>query len=476
LQNRIWIDVEALFTYARSGDRLSGIQRVEFELYRALRTHPQGKDRIFFVRHDQKRQSLAAVPWESVESLYNFLSNGSSQKLRSSSAASRIRSAVTALIRALPPEPRDIASLQIEVLIRLIQLVRGRTARIARVLKRYLRFRNEGAVSSSQRDDDFAVAVGPGDVLAAFGGAYITPSFASCVQGAAQEKRLKLALLIYDIIPLRRSEWYKERVVYAFRSWLDGALPIADTVLTISGATARDVTDYARRANLALRAVPTPIPIGTGFKQSEPGQRPERGMRSSRLPPPDSYALFVSTIEVRKNHALLFQVWRHLLEEMPAATVPSLVFAGRVGWLVSDLMEQLHNCGFLGGKIIHVESPTDAELEALYEGCLFTLFPSFYEGWGLPVTESYAFGCPCIVSRTTSLPEAGGSLARYIDPDNATEACKVIRETIEDRAGLSQWRERVRREFRPVAWSESAGAVLQALDGDAGAAKLRRSA
>jgi glycosyltransferase involved in cell wall biosynthesis len=185
---------------------------------------------------------------------------------------------------------------------------------------------------------------------------------------------------------------------------------------------------------------------------------------SSRLPPPNSYALIVSTIEARKNHALLFAVWRRLLEDMPAATVPTLVFAGRTGWLVSDLMQQLRNSNFLDGKIVHIESPTDQELEALYDGCLFTVFPSFYEGWGLPVTESHAFGRPCIASKTTSLPEAGGSLARYIDPDNTTDAYRVIRGTIEDRASLREWRNRVQREFRPVEWSQSAWAVLRVLD------------
>jgi hypothetical protein len=62
------------------------------------------------------------------------------------------------------------------------------------------------------------------------------------------------------------------------------------------------------------------------------------------------------------------------------------------------------------------------------------------------------------------LPEAGGSLARYIDPDNTADAYRVIRETIEDQDGLREWRDRVRREFRRVDWSQSACAVLNALD------------
>ena len=77
-------------------------------------------------------------------------------------------------------------------------------------------------------------------------------------------------------------------------------------------------------------------------------------------------------------------------------------------------------CAFGGAPGAAAQILTDADLKVLYEGCLFTLFPSFYEGWGLPVTESLAFGKPCIASNRSSIPEAGGKLARYIDPNNLT--------------------------------------------------------
>jgi glycosyltransferase involved in cell wall biosynthesis len=470
--NRIWIDVDDLFKFASSGQRPSGIQRLEFELCFALSALPESKGRVFFVKHDSLRQRLVTTSWETVEAVYGVLS-GASEIRKVSPVMGRVRFAVKAAVRALPSDLRRLALLQIEVLIGLIELARARASDVAGAFRRRWRFRKSRAVAP-QTGDYFADAAQPGDVLAVLGAGWV--DFALC-ERAAQEKGLRLALLIYDIIALRRSEWFERHLVEVFRTWFEAAVPQADAVLTISAATARDVTAYAGRAGLKLRAVPKPIPIGTGF--SKVAARESAGpVEPNRLPAPNSYVLVVSTIEVRKNHLLLFRVWRRLLEEMPAEEVPTLVFAGQTGWIVTDLMEQLRSSRFLDGKIVHVESPSDRELEALYDGCLFTLFPSFYEGWGLPVTESHAFGRPCIVSRTTSLPEAGGALARYIDPENTTEAYHVIRETIEDRAGLSQWRERVQREFRPVAWSESARAVLQALDEevDAGATKLRWSA
>jgi glycosyltransferase involved in cell wall biosynthesis len=237
-------------------------------------------------------------------------------------------------------------------------------------------------------------------------------------------------------------------------------LPQCDFVFAISQSTAADVEGYARDNRIVLPGPVTPIPIGTGFgAQCQSPVSPD----SDTLPPAGSYALFVSTIEARKNHALLFRVWRQLLEDMPDDRVPTLVFAGRVGWLVDDLMRQIDNTDHLNGRLVLIEDPTHAELEILYRGCLFTLFPSLYEGWGLPVTESLAFGKPCIISNRTSLPEAGGKLARVLDPDNLHDAYQVIRQTIEDRAGLALWQEEVQREFRPVPWSATVDAILDGL-------------
>ena len=123
----------------------------------------------------------------------------------------------------------------------------------------------------------------------------------------------------------------------------------------------------------------------------------------------------------------------------------------------------LKNTCWLNGKILLIDSPSDSELATLYEDCMFTIYPSFYEGWGLPVTESHAYGAPCISSNRTSLPEAGGDLALYFDPDHLVEAVRTVRQMIENPIALQAWRERVAREFKPVAWTESAQAIITQL-------------
>jgi glycosyltransferase involved in cell wall biosynthesis len=464
MQSKIWVDVEDLFAYASSGHRPSGIQRVAYELCNALAALPESKDRVSFVRHDAQQQCLTTIPWHTVDAIYEMMT--SHQNARPAEPAFKprrplLRSIVKKAIRQLPPQLSTAAFLQAAALINLYQFFAAWFRRGSRRGRSKITTLPLAAIHyPPPAGPDFIEAARPGDVIAVFGAPWATPEYWSYIETTARRKQVRVALLIHDIIPLRRPEWCDLGTATAFETWFNRAICLADLVLAVSAATAQDVSNYARDKSLALRAAPAPIPIGTGFKKN----KTKSGMLSARLPTPNSYALMVSTIEARKNHALLFAVWRRLLEDMPATKVPALVFAGRTGWLVSDLMQQLRNANFLDGKIVHIESPTDEELEALYDGCLFTLFPSFYEGFGLPIRESHAFGRPCITSNTTSLPEAGGALTHYIDPGNTAEAYRVIRETIENRAGLNEWRERVQREFQPVTWSESARAFMTAID------------
>ncbi len=466
---RIWLDVEDMFQYALANPRPSGIQRVEYELCRALVEQAPPGVEIRFLRHAPARNSFYSVPYSAFATLYESLishtpqaESSRTEKQPRQGMAFRLLKGVayrlpTGLRLGLTPifvhqraslwATRDLVS----------GLVRRRRERPTLPASLPLPV----AANDFARADDFAREARPGDVLAVLGSPWFHPDYGTLVARAQRNHGLRFALLVYDLIPLRRPEFCDRGLVRIFSHWIRQVLPLTDVVLTISKASAVDVVRYAADAGFPLRAPPRAIPMGTGF--SHAGPVVNGGPRSPRLPPAGSYALIVATIEARKNHTLLFRVWRRMLDEMPRDAVPTLVFAGRVGWLVADLMQQLRNAEFLGGKILLVEDPTDGELAQLYEGCLFTVFPSFYEGWGLPVTESLGFGRPCMVSGTSSLPEAGGTLARYFDPDSASDALRVIREVIEDRPALDRWQRQVAAEFRPVPWSDAARAVLEAV-------------
>ena len=507
MPSKIWIDVEDLFQYAAFNPRPSGIQRIEYELCRALASLPESRDRVRFVRHAGIEKGFYSIPYCELDALYGTLTSDDSRggerrpperkpepppsvgetptqpRPLSKDPLRRIAYSVPSGLRhplvAFYKAEREAGRALAQIGSALGWAVRSRMSRV--LDDAFGRGKaTPGASSTATLPPSvhgfeastapvagvtaFDATVEPGDILLVLGSPWFHPFYAELVSRAQRQRDLRFALLVYDIIPLRRPEWCDHNLALRFREWTTEVFPLVDSFLTISRSSATDIVRLAHECGYTLRTAPQPIPIGTGFTSPTRPLEADTAMRdTARLPATGSYALIVCTIEARKNHILLFRVWRRMLEEMPHEQVPTLVFAGRVGWLVSDLMQQLRNADFLDGKIKLVEDPTDDELEQLYAGCRFTLFPSLYEGWGLPVTESLAFGKPCVISRATSLPEAGGHLARYFDPENAGEAYDVIRYVVETPRETEAWAEQVRREFRPVSWADSARGVLRAL-------------
>ncbi len=445
----LWIDVEDLFDYAAGASRPTGIQRLSHEICRAVQA---GGATVRFVRHDPPRRTFRTVPWQAVADVFAHLAEAPAAPataVAGIAAETPGRLRLRQLVYRLPPEFRR----------RLLAAARQQAlawAALADLLAYCARAAvRRPTIPTAEAGDDFARLVRPGDILAAFGAPWRYPGYGSLIADTKRRFGVRFAFLAYDIIPLRRPEWFDPGLTRAFGTWFAAVLPLADTVFAISRFTAADVTRLAAESGIALAAPIAAIPIGSGFGQVSPAA-------SARLPPP-GFALFVSTIEARKNHMLLLRVWRRLLDELAPERVPTLVFAGRFGWLVEDLRRQLANTGHLGGKIRVIEDASDGELASLYQTCAFTLFPSFYEGWGLPVTESLLFGKPCLAARATALPEAGGRLARYFDPDSATDAYAAIRAVLDDPDGLRAWQAEIVRDFVPVPWRATGEAILRHL-------------
>lgn len=172
-----------------------------------------------------------------------------------------------------------------------------------------------------------------------------------------------------------------------------------------------------------------------------------------------SYWLGVGTIEPRKNYRLLLKAFAHLVNN-EFTNIQNLYIAGGRGWHeenIRDLLLELK----ISDKVKFLGYVNDEELAVLYSKCYAFIYPSHYEGFGLPVLEAMSCGAPVITSATTSLPEVGGEAVLYIDP-KSMESLVAAMQKIEKQADL---RERMilqsKSQVQLFSWSKAAKEVLE---------------
>jgi glycosyltransferase involved in cell wall biosynthesis len=166
-------------------------------------------------------------------------------------------------------------------------------------------------------------------------------------------------------------------------------------------------------------------------------------------------------MEVRKNLWQLATVWDRLRMQS-GRKLPKIVFAGRRGWLNDDFDALMTATGQLGGWAEIVVEPDDAALSYLYRYCLFTVTVSFYEGWGLPIGESLAYGKTAVVSNTSSMPEVGGDMVEYCDPHSLDDIEAACLKLIDD-PGHRQALEARIRSARLRSWDDVAADIFAAI-------------
>jgi glycosyltransferase involved in cell wall biosynthesis len=262
---------------------------------------------------------------------------------------------------------------------------------------------------------------GPGDVVYLPG---LTPTksvYLERLKSAKSQDGIKIVQLIHDLIPVFAAQYVPHDAPPRFENFLLHTNATADVVLTVSEAAKKDYLRFLEFRTLPPNKVQA-VPLAHEFMVEEtpfanaPSAPDYRSLdvkvlHAARLP----YVLCVGTREIRKNNWGLAQVW-HSLQQKHGYKLPRLVFAGNKGWQNEEFERLLLRTNNLDDYIALVDSPSDAELAYLYQNCLFSVLPSFYEGWGLPIGESAWFGRPIIASCTSSMPEVAGDFADYIDP------------------------------------------------------------
>ena len=243
-----------------------------------------------------------------------------------------------------------------------------------------------------------------------------------------QKYAIRYVPMIHDAIPLMTPEHCAQRLVEDFSQWFSTLVFEIDGAVTNSRWSAMDIRHLANEVWPDIDLPVFPIALNCNMQRHLSDQNAITNSVSLQyiLPPGSVFVLFVGTLESRKNHLLLFKAWDLLLQKYDPAKLPTLICLGKAGWLFDEAADFLRARPALNEKIMLISSVTDDALESLYRQSMFTIFNSFYEGWGLPVTESLSFGTLPLVACNTSLAEAGGRAAVYFrDNDLDDLICKL---------------------------------------------------
>ncbi len=256
-----------------------------------------------------------------------------------------------------------------------------------------------------------------------------------------------LVVFCHDLIPLTHPEYCVAREVDQFRAYFTQMIPYVDRVIVSTRTNEAELRAYCTRENIRLgetRVTPFGAEIPSGCRHA-----PVEGLIGGR------YALFVSTIEPRKGHRLLSLVWARLRAEgVVGKDGFKLAIVGRPGWNADAILSDLH-AEMAHGTIRLFAGADDGLLAALYDGAAFCVYPSLYEGYGLPIVEAFARGKAVIASNRGSIPEIAAAFAPCLDPTDEEAWLDEVRRWIIDPASRHGYEDKIRTAFRPVSWEEA---------------------
>ncbi|MCA1594639.1 MAG: glycosyltransferase family 4 protein, partial [Acidobacteria bacterium] len=284
---------------------------------------------------------------------------------------------------------------------------------------------------------------------------YTAPPFAPC----------PVVATIHDLSFEHLPATFKRRSRMQLRLTVRRTARAAAHIITPSEFTRRDIVNtYAIRPErvsvIKLAASPT-------FKPANP-EEVERARRRYGIE--GEYILAVGSIQPRKNLARLIGAYADLRRERSSDKLPQLVLVGKKAWLYGQTLRALEERGVSDSTIL-TGYVSEGDLPALYTGALCFVYPSYFEGFGLPPLEAMQCGTPVITGNLTSLPEVVGDAGLLVDPHDTEALGRAIARLIDDQNLRAELRAKGLERARLFNWHETARQTLKAYQRTTGGGK-----
>lgn len=242
------------------------------------------------------------------------------------------------------------------------------------------------------------------------------------------DRSVKSVLTIYDLVYRFYPGTLTARNVWSHRVFTERSIRKADKIIAISESTAADLKRLFNISDRKVQVIPPGVDLGF-FKPYPPES--SRRYLTQKYDIPESYVLCVGTIEPRKNLATLFRAYAQLCRRSRVAH--QLVVVGARGWKNSHLFTLVSKLD-IEDRVEFLGYVPDEDLPKLYSAADVFVYPSIYEGFGLPVLEAMACGCPVIAFDNSSLPEVVGNGGLLVETNNILELSISIEQVLFDKS------------------------------------------
>lgn len=274
---------------------------------------------------------------------------------------------------------------------------------------------------------------------------------------------LNLCVLIHDLTPTLFPFWYQKGYSNNFNKNFATLMRSADHFLVYSESTKADLQRFAAESDIDLAGISKfrladELDVVSEEQKSQSARLRDVSKAFGRT----NFVLSVGAIHARKNYTLLKDIWVSLARKLGEAC-PHLIIVGGVSWNGEDIARSLSEDRRIARFVHILDDIDDASLDWLYANCLFTAYPSLYEGWGLPIGESLNYGKVCVASNTSSMNEIAPSLTDLLDPQNRQDWFTTILFYAGSRTARQTREAQIKAQYRTTTWKDSAQSLIEAL-------------